>query len=127
MSNEDANGSESSAENRFAVPNDFPWPTVPADGKCEMVEFQGVHYPAGSSPPELWVRWDTCDNLVMLLQWQCQNTKQGKSADLPEAEVLRQEYEWNQHFQWCSPEELKWIFRRVAQNLNWDLPEILEP
>lgn len=114
---------------KFAqVPADFPRPT-PAGAvagvmpKTLLVKYEGKFYAPGCTPPELFERWDICEDLAQQLHRKALETKAGKRSDMPEVDILAQYLERILSTKWGSEAEMKWVVRRTAQLLNWPTPE----
>lgn len=106
------------------IPNDFPRPSAGGavsgfQNKLLLVGYDGKYYKPGCTPPELYARWDICEDLVQKLLKQCLNTKAGKRASMPEVEIVQQYYERSLLMGWGSPAEMQWIFMRVSTLLGW--------
>ncbi|HTD05228.1 hypothetical protein [Undibacterium sp.] len=111
------------------VPDDFPYP-APAAGavggfqtKILMTEYQGAYYAKGTTPRDRWVRWDGCEDLVQHLKDKCLESKAGKRAHMSEADILGQYFDRLLTTNWTSPEEARWIVRRIGALLSWPVPE----
>jgi hypothetical protein len=78
-----------------AIPADFPRPKLSSalagmQPKLAMVEFRGQFYTEGCSPPEVWARWDGCEDLAKQMAAKAEESKQGKRAHMTEEEILAQ-------------------------------------
>jgi hypothetical protein len=113
---------------RFAqVPIDFPRP-VPAGAvagvmpKSLLVDYGGKLYAPGCTPPELFERWDICEDLAQQLRSKSIEAKTGKRAYMPEADILAEFLEQLLEAKWGSDAEMRWVIRRTAQLLDWPTP-----
>lgn len=113
---------------RFAqVPADFPRP-VPAGAvagvmpKSLLVDYGGKLYAPGCTPPELFERWDICEDLAQQLRSKSIEAKAGKRAYMAEADILAELLEQLLETDWGSDAEMKWVIRRTAQLLDWPTP-----
>ena len=111
----------------YEIPHDFP--IIPKPGsiggampKILLTEFEGKFYEAGCTPPELFVRWDICEDLCQKFRLKSFESKNGKRADMSEIDILKQYYDRLLETNWVTHEEAIWIFRRVASLLNWESP-----
>ena len=112
-----------------AIPPDFPRPThlgAVSGTKLKMllVRFEGKFYIPGCTPPELYRRWDTCEDLAQQLSKAALTSKQGKRADMTETEILAQYLPRLLQTGWGSPEEMQWIIKRTAAILEWQIPDL---
>lgn len=109
------------------VPVDFPQP-VPAGTvagvmpKSLLVDYGGRLYAPGSTPPEIFQRWDICEDLAQQLRSKCLDAKMGKRAYMPEADILAEYLEELLETDLGSGAEMKWVIRRTAQLLEWSAP-----
>lgn len=128
------NEPETADDARFAqVPADFPRPVhlgaLPgAQPKLLMVKYNGRYYSPGCTPPELWERWDYCEDLARQFCQKCLDNKAAKRAHLSEVAILEQYLERLLKTGWGSDAEMRWLIRRAAALAKWPVPEsALEP
>lgn len=122
---------QSSAEDdaRYAqVPADFPRPvhlgSVPgAQAKFLMVQFKGRFYSPGCTPPELWERWDICEDLAHQFCRKCIDNKAGKRSHMTEVEILDQYLLRLLKTGWGPDAEMRWVIRRAAELAAWPVPD----
>lgn len=122
---------QSSAEDddRYAqVPPDFPRPvhlgSVPgAQVKFLMVQYQGRFYSPGCTPPELWERWDICEDLAQQFCRKCIDNKAGRRSHMTEVEILDQYLVRLLKTGWGSDAEMRWVIRRAAELAAWPVPD----
>jgi len=112
----------------FTVPDNFPRPrqmgAVPgAQAKILAIEYQGRFYSPGCSPPELYDRWQHCMQYVPQFVTSCIETKAGKRAHMPEADILDQYLTRLIESGWVSGDEARWVIRETAKLLGWPIPE----
>lgn len=113
----------------ITVPDDFPRPrqlgAVPgAQTKILAVEYQGRFYRPGCTPPELYERWQHCMHLVPQFVSSCIETKAGKRAHMPGADILAQYLVRLIDAKWVSDDEARWVIRETAKLLAWPTPEV---
>ena len=128
VENREAPSRGNSDEHDFdAIPDDFPRSVrvgaVPgAQPKFLMVKYKDHFYEPGTSPPEVYERWEVCEDLAAQLADKSVRSKTGKRAHLSEAEILDQYLTRLVAQHWTSEAEAKWTIRRAAQILNWPVP-----
>lgn len=113
---------------RFAqVPVDFPRP-VPVGAvagvmpKSLLVDYGGKLYAPGCTPPEMFERWDICEDLAQQLRSKSIEAKTGARAYLAEADILAEFLEQLLETKWGSDAEMRWVVRRTAHLLDWPTP-----
>jgi hypothetical protein len=111
----------------FTVPDSFPRPShlgaVPGvQSKFLAVEYQGRFYAPGCTPAELHERWQHCMHLVPQFVTSCIETKAGKRAHMPEADILDQYLVRLIEAKWVSDDEARWVIREAARLLGWPAP-----
>ncbi|MGB9109842.1 MAG: hypothetical protein WCC39_14265 [Telluria sp.] len=109
------------------VPADFPRPAyrgaVPGvQPKLLMTQYKGRFYVPGCTPPEIFQRWDVCEDLAKQLSAKSLESKAGKRSHLSEFEILDQYLPRLIATKWTSEEEARWIIRRAAVMLGWPVP-----
>lgn len=109
------------------VPVDFPRPVhhgaVPgAHPKLLMTRYKGRFYSPGCTPPELYERWDVCEDLACQLAEKSLASKAGKRSHMSEVEILDQYLPRLVATQWTSEPEARWVIRRAAAMLGWPEP-----
>jgi hypothetical protein len=114
---------------RFAqVPLDFPRP-VPVGAvagvmpKSLLVDYGGKLYAPGCTPPELFERWDICEDLAQQLSSKSIEAKTGARAYMAEADILAEFLEQLLETDWGSNAEMKWVICRTAALLRWPAPD----
>lgn len=110
------------------VPAGFPRPhiagAVPgAQQKFVAVEYEGRFYSPGCTPPELHARWQHCMQYVPQFVTSCIETKAGKRAHMPEADILAQYLVRLIDAKWVADGEARWVIRETAKLLGWPMPE----
>lgn len=113
---------------QYAVPDDFPCPGVASSvagfqPKLALVAHHGKFYLPGGTPPELFSRWDLCEDLAVQLVPTCRESKAGKRSHMSEAEILDQYLPSLLKTGWGSTDEMRWVIRRTAEMLVWPAPE----
>jgi len=109
------------------VPSDFPHPValgaVPGtQPKLLVTSYQGKFFSPGCSPPELYDRWRTCEEIAQELLIKSRESKAGKRSHLSEVAILDQYLLRLVGTHWTSEAEARWVIRRVAQLLDWPVP-----
>lgn len=109
------------------VPADFPQPihrgaVAGVQPKLLMTQYNGRFYSPGCTPPEIFQRWDVCEDLAMQLAAKSRESKAGKRSHMSEIEILDQYLSRLITTKWTSKEEAQWIIRRVAVMLGWTAP-----
>jgi hypothetical protein len=113
---------------RYAqVPADFPRPVhhgaVPGvQPKLLMTQYKGRFYVPGCTPPELFQRWDVCEDLAKQLSAKALESQAGKRSHMTELEILDQYLPRLIATRWTTEEEARWIIRRAATLLGWPVP-----
>jgi hypothetical protein len=116
------------SETEYAqVPLDFPRPvhhgTVSgAQPKLLMTQYQGRFYIPGCTPPEVFQRWDVCEDLAKQLSAKSIESKAGKRRHLSDVEILNQYLPRLIATRWTTEEEARWTIRRTAAILGWPVP-----
>lgn len=116
-------------EARYAlVPADFPRPVhfgaLPGtQPKLLMVQYGGRYYSPGCTPPEIWERWDICEDLAQQFCRKSIENKAGKRAHMSETAILDQYLERLLKTGWGSDAEMRWVIRRAAELAQWPVPE----
>lgn len=109
------------------IPADFPRPAhhgaVPGvQPKLLMTQYEGRFYSPGCTPPELFQRWDVCEDLAKQLSAKSIESKAGKRAGMTELEILDQYLPRLIATRWTSEAEARWVIRRAAALLGWPVP-----
>ncbi|WP_147375700.1 hypothetical protein [Noviherbaspirillum cavernae] len=109
------------------VPADFPRPVhfgaVPGmQPKLLATKYNGRFYSPGCSPPELFERWDICEDLANQLATKSLESKAGKRAHMTEAQILDQYLPRLIETKWTSEPEARWVIRRTAEIIGWPVP-----
>jgi len=132
MSDKEKAASMSTNEELYAqVPSDFPRSVhcgaVPGvQPKFLMTKYEGRFYTPGSTPPEIFARWDTCEDLAKQLSVKSAESKAGKRSHMSELEILEQYLQRLIATKWTSLAEARWIIRRAAAILSWPVPPAAE-
>lgn len=114
------------------VPSDFPHPEVYGavsgfQPKLLLVSHEGRFYAPGCTPPELYTRWDRCEDLAHQLAEKSLESKKGKRSHMSELEILDQYLPRLIATKWTSEAEARFIIRRAAQILDWPAPTSAQP
>ncbi len=118
---------ESEAALFAALPSDFPRPTnlgavSGAQAKFLMTRYHGRFYSPGCTPPELLERWSACEDLAQQLSVKSLESKSGKRSHMSETEILDQYLPRLIATGWVSEPEAKWVMRRTAELVGWQVP-----
>lgn len=110
-----------------ALPVDFPRPVnlsavSGAQVKFSMTRYRGRFYSPGCTPPELLERWNMCEDLAQQLSVKSIESKAGKRSHMSETEILEQYLPRLIATNWTSEAEARWVIRRTADLLNWQVP-----
>lgn len=116
---------------QFVIPSDFPRPqhfgaVGGAQPKFLAVQYEGKLYAPGCTPPELFSRWDICEDLARQLVVKSMESKAGKRSHMSESEILDQYCLRLMKTGWGSDDEMKWVIRRAAAQLGWPAPPSAE-
>lgn len=128
MNNENDASMPDCNEAKYAeVPADFPRPAHAgaiggAQPKLLATEYKGQFYSPGCTPPELYARWDTCEDLARQLSAKSLESKAGKRAHMSEIDILDQYLPRLIAQKWTSEAEARWVLRRTAAMLRWPVP-----
>lgn len=69
-----------------------------------------------------WADWGVCDELSRYLARECLDEKaRAHRAERP-VDILLKSYLRAAALGWGEPDELSWVFRRVAELLEWPAP-----
>ena len=111
----------------FDVPADFPQPAVYSSvaglqPKLALATYEGRFYRPGGTPPELYKRWDICEDLAQQFVMKVAESKAGKRAHILEVDILDQYCLRAMKMGWGSNDEMRWVFRRVSAILGCPVP-----
>jgi len=120
--------SESEELDYSKIPSDFPRPEVGGavsgfQPKLLLTSYQGRFFAPGCTPPELYARWERCEDLAQQLAAKALESKRGKRAGMSELEILDQYLPRLIATRWTSEAEARFIIRRAAQILSWPTPQ----
>lgn len=76
----------------------------------------------GGTPPELFARWEICEDLAQHLAVKSIESKAGKRAHRSEEEVLAQYLERLLKTGSDTDAEMTWVIHRTAELLGWQVP-----
>lgn len=94
-----------------------------AQPKLAMVLINDKYYPEGNTPEQQLQRYLMCEDLAHQGMAYCnRKIEDGTVAD-PDAAMLRL-YTGLQSKNWCTPAQMKWIIRRVAELGSWSEPDL---
>lgn len=114
------------------VPADFPRPCIPGavsgfQPKLLLTQHNGRFYGPGCAPPEVYARWNRCEDLANQLAAKAIESKKGKRRHMSELEILDQYLPRLIATRWTSEPEARFIIRRAAQILGWPVPDGARP
>lgn len=114
-------------DNPRYTPEDFPRPThhgsvAGIQPKALLRQYEGRFYNPGCTPPEVFQRWDVCEDLAKQLATKSVESRAGKRSHMSELEILDQYLPPLIATKWTSEEEARWIIRRAAVMLGWPVP-----
>lgn len=89
--------------------------------------YRGRFYSPGCSPPELIERWSACEDIAQQLAVKSVESKAGKRSDMSETEILDQYLPRLIATGWVSEPEAKWVMRRTAELIGWQVPPSASP
>lgn len=109
------------------LPDDFPRPisfgAVPGtQPKFLATTYEGKFYLVGCSPPELYERWQMCEEIAHDLAIKSRDSMVGKHSAINEGAILERYFLRLLQANWTSEAETRWIIQRAAQILNWPVP-----
>lgn len=109
------------------IPPDFPRQAylgvVPRGLADElMTEYEGHLYSPGCSPLERFEHWKFCEELAKQLVEELLEFKAGFYAYMSETQALNYYLPRLVATRWTSEVEARWIVRRTAELLNWNVP-----
>lgn len=109
---------EAKERDDYMVPHDFPKPSVKVRGMqplFSMIAFEGRYYPPGCTPPALYERWETLEELAQGLSKQLLNHGVNKYPEKTKEEILSIYLHRLLGSLEGSDDELRWAIRRAAQ------------
>lgn len=87
-----------------------------------MTGYNGRFYIPGCTSPEIYERWDVCEDLARQLPAKSFESKAGKRSHVSELEILDQYLPRLIATKWTSEDEARWVIRRAAAILGWQVP-----
>ncbi|QJD99834.1 hypothetical protein HH212_07195 [Massilia forsythiae] len=113
------------------VPVDFP--RTVAEGaipgtqpKFSVMNYGGRFYMPGCTPPEIYERWQICEEIAQQLTIKLREAKEGKRSQMSEAEILAQYLSRLIRTNLTSKAEAWWVIQRVAAILEWPIQSLDE-
>lgn len=109
------------------VPSDFPRPvstgTVPGNQpKFVVTNYQGKFYLPGCTPPELYERWQICEEIAQQLAVKSRESKDRKRSHMSESAILEQYFLRLIRTNLTTEAEAEWVIQRVARIVEWPIP-----
>lgn len=104
------------------IPGDFPvGPTLSALSgaypKMSLIEEDGKFYSPGTTPSEVRAVFEICKDLVPQMVAYCE--RKLPEFDGKQQATIRAAFQGLLSKHWCSPEQCKWIMKKVVHELNW--------
>lgn len=114
------------------IPIDFPRPrhagmVSGTQLKLLLVSYEGQLYTPSCTPPEIFRRWQICEDFAHVFVEKCRKNQVGKYSHLSETEILAQYCVRLLEKGWGSDVELRWVVRRTSELLEWPVPSIALP
>lgn len=111
------------------VPSDFPRPvstgTLPGNQpKFLVTSYQGKFYLPGCTPPEIYERWQTCEEIAQQLAVKSREFKADKCSHMSDSAILEQYLPRLIRTNMTTEVEARWVIQRVATILEWPIPPI---
>lgn len=120
-----------SLEPKFAeVPDDFPQVGISSaiggfQNKLALTGRDGKYYTPGNAPAERYRQWCICEELIQQFATQCRQAKASEHSHFAKKDLLREYCEAATEAGWdLTVEQLKYVFRRVASELELPAPEL---
>jgi hypothetical protein len=111
------------------VPADFPRPISEGalsgtQPKFSAVMYQGKFYLPGCTPPEIYERWQICEEIAQQLTIKSRESKAGAFSHLSESAILDQCLSPLIRTNLTTKGEARWVIQRVAGILEWPIPPL---
>lgn len=111
----------------YNIPEDFPRPKIHSSlagsqSKLALTQSGGKFYLPGGTPPELFRRWEICEDLARQFVDKSIECRAGKRIHMSEQEILDQYCVRAMKTAWGSNDEMRWVIRRAAEILRWPVP-----
>lgn len=113
----------------MTVPNDFPREPVQASLAGVQpkipVRFDATSGRYTNAQAEAYVveRYQICEDLADQLVAKCRKNRDTKYAHLDEGKILERLLAQLLATDWGSKAEMRWVIRRTALDLGWEVPE----
>jgi hypothetical protein len=109
------------------VPTEFPRPTsegaLPGtQPKFSAVIYQGKFYLPGCTPPEIYERWQICEDIALQLAIKSRESRAGKLSHMSELAILDQYLSRLIRTNLTTEDEARWVIQRAAGILRWPIP-----
>lgn len=93
-----------------------------AKSPTRRVQYNDEYFVRGCSPPEIYRRWDRCEDLAYKYVLKAFRMKQRKCSNQSEAEILENIFARLCRGRHGTTDEMKWVMRRMAGLLKWPVP-----
>jgi hypothetical protein len=113
-----------------AVPPSFPRPKLEVTGLQPLfstVAYNRTYYPPGCTPPEIYERWTTFEEIALALSRTVALDKRAKHSAAQRTKVLAVLLQRLLRADVGSIEEMRWVGRRAARLLGFEAPETALP
>lgn len=108
------------------IPQDFPRLGISVSGlqpKFSSVAYAGRYYPPGCTPPVVFERWESFEDMARQLAEKAKISKRAKALHLSNTEVLANYWDQLLGADCGSDDEVRWAIRRAAQLLGCEAPD----
>lgn len=111
------------------LPSEFPRPVstgvLPGtQPKFSAVIYQGKFYLPGCTPPEIYERWQICEDIAQQLIIKSHDSKAGALSHMSEPAILDQYLSRLIRANLTTEGEARWVIQRVAGILGWPMPAL---
>lgn len=123
--------SHNSSQSRYAaIPANFPRPNFEVTGLQPLfstVAYDRTYYPPGCTPPQLYERWMTFEEIAQALSKSVAADRRAQGPDSQRAKVLGHFLQKLVKADIGSVEELRWVGCRAGLLLGFKVPENVLP
>lgn len=88
--------------------------------RSTLVKYEDKYYERGSTPPEVRVDYEMCEDLAHQVMVQCQ--RKLAQGDITRDAVLELALDRLRDKPWCTLPQNVWVLRRAAALLAWEVP-----
>lgn len=93
-----------------------------AKSSTRHVQYNDEYFVRGCSPPEIYKRWDRCEDLAYKFVLKAFRMKQRRCSNQSETEILEDIFMLLCRGRYGTTDEMKWVMRRMAGMLKWPTP-----